>query len=204
MNIVIFLKNKMFLVFTALLFLFISMEALALDPAFSLKNYQLSLYDINSGLPHNTIQTLLQSKNGYIWIGTPSGLVRFDGVHFKLFNSINTPTLKNDNIISLHEDHDEALWIGTDGGGLYSYKNGKWKNYTRKEGLSNNHINSITSDWQGTLWIGTNYGLNSLNNNGIKQYTTEDGLYDNIITALTIDLQGNLWVGTLRGSLAQF
>lgn len=184
--------------------LFLSSELLALDPAKDLNEYLIRTWTTGSGLTQNTIEALVQTHDGYIWIGTPSGLSRFDGVQFKTFTRWNTPALKNDRILALYEDRDDVLWVGTDGGGLCSYKNGFWKNYTDKDGLSNNHVRVITGDWQGNLWVGTEYGLNRLSMDGFEIYTTRDGLYDNIVTALTMDDWGNLWIGTMRGGLAEF
>ena len=184
--------------------LFISPDLSALDAVNKIEEYMLRIWNIETGLPQNTIQTLLQTNNGYIWIGTPSGLARFDGVRFKIYTRWNTPALINDNILSLYEDNNKVLWIGTDGAGLYAYRNSVWRKYSTTNGLSNNHINTITGDWQGNLWVGTDYGLNRINEDGIRIFTTEAGLYDNLITALTIDNWGDLWIGTFRGGMAKF
>jgi len=166
--------------------------------------YAIRTWGVKSGLPQNTINTLLQTDDGYIWIGTPSGLARFDGVNFKVFDTGNTLALKSNHISALFEDHKSRLWIGTYGGGLTCLNKGKWKTYSSENGLSNDNIRTIINDWSGNLWIGTEYGLNRLTEDRIQVFTTKDGLYDNIITALTIDSWGNLWIGTLQGGLVQF
>ena len=174
-----------------------------------LDEYITRTWTTENGLNQNTITSLVQSKNGYLWIGTPTGLVRFDGVQFRHFSRANTPALANDRITVLYEDESGNLWIGTDGGGLYSLTpsppslNYQWKHYTIQQGLSNNNIRAITSDWQGNVWVGTDYGLNRISMDGVRIYTIEDGLYDNIITALALDIRGDLWVGTLQGGLAR-
>lgn len=193
---------SLFIFFFSILFL--SPDALALDPAKALNEYLIKTWGVESGLPQNTVNDLVQTRDGFIWIGTSAGLVRFDGVRFKVFSRSNTPALKNDRILALDEDKNGVLWIGTDGGGLCSFKNGAWTNFTSDNGLSNNHVRAISSDLQNNLWIGTEYGLNRLSSDGFHLYTTRDGLYDNIITALAVDYSGNLWIGTMRGGLAQF
>jgi ligand-binding sensor domain-containing protein/AraC-like DNA-binding protein len=192
-----------FSIFSSLIF-FLAHDVLALNPAKDLNEYLRRSWTAESGLPQNAIKVLVQTHEGYIWIGTSAGVVRFDGVQFKVFSRWNTPALKNDRVLALYEDKKNVLWIGTDGGGLCSFDNGSWRNYTTQEGLSNNHINAITSDWKGNLWLGTDYGLKRLGLDGFKIYTTRDGLYDNIITALAFDNWGDLWIGTMRGGLAQF
>ncbi len=193
---------KKYLIFG--LVLFFSLDLSAIHWTDQQEKYIQRIWTNESGLPQNTIQALIQTHDGYLWIGTPSGLARFDGVRFTIFTKQNTPVLKNDDILALYEDSNKILWIGTDGGGLYSYQNGLWQKYSRKNGISNDHIRSITADWYGNLWIGTDYGLNCLNNEGVKVYTIDDGLLDNIITALNIDNSGRVLVGTLRGGLARF
>ncbi len=197
-------KTIIFLCILSFPILFLPHDALALDPAKGLNEYLIKTWGVESGLPQNTINGLIQTHDAYIWIGTSAGLVRFDGVRFKIFSRWNTPALKNDRILALDEDKNGVLWIGTDGGGLCSFKNGSWRNYTTEDGLSNNHVRAISSDLQNNLWVGTEYGLNRLSADGFHLYTTRDGLYDNIITALAVDYWGNLWIGTMRGGLAQF
>lgn len=167
------------------------------------ESYFIRNWTAENGLPHNTITALLQTSDGFIWIGTPTGLVRFDGINFKTLTRWNTQVLKNDYILSLYEDNNKTLWAGTDGGGVCRLQDGQWKRLTREDGLSNDHIRTICGDWQGNIWIGTDYGLNRLNKHGIKVYTKRDGLYDNIITSLAMDSWNNLWVGTLQGGLAK-
>ncbi len=187
---------------TGILLIFAGRTLWALDPSADLKGYLIRRWDWRTGLPHNTVSSVIQSQNGYIWAGTPSGLVRFDGVQFTLFNRSNIPSLQNDRITSLYEDMHQILWIGTDGGGLRSYSQGTWKEYTTRDGLSNNHVRAITGDLGGALWVGTDFGLNRLADGKCETFTTDNGLYDNIVTALAADLQQRVWIGTLRGGLA--
>lgn len=186
-----------------------SSEPSTIESRSILGEYLTRTWTTENGLPQNTITSMVQTSSGYIWIGTPTGLVRFDGVQFTLFSRANTPSLANDRITALYEDDSGNLWIGTDGGGLYSLTqsqsaaNFQWKRYSTQEGLSNNNIRAITSDWEGNVWAGTDYGLNRISMEGVRIYTTGDGLYDNIITALALDIRGDLWVGTLQGGLAR-
>lgn len=168
-----------------------------------LAGYVLHSWTMTSGLPQNTVNCLLQTGDGYIWLGLNRGLARFDGVRFCLFTRENTPGLPDSPVMALHEDSQRTLWAGTGGSGLLCLRNGNWTRFTHRDGLSNDHIRAIVCDWQGRLWAGTDYGLNCLTPGGrIQIFTTADGLYDNIITALAVDPGGNLWAGTLRGGLA--
>src|SRR6185503_12393298 len=93
-----------------------SETALALDPNESLAHYGHDVWQREQGLPHNSIHSILQSRDGYIWLATEEGLVRFDGVRFKVFDSQNTRELGSNVIQFLFEDAEGSLWIGTTGG----------------------------------------------------------------------------------------
>ncbi len=168
------------------------------------EEFLINVWTVEDGLPQNTIQTLLQTQDGFIWAGTPSGLVRFDGLNFNIYTRWNLPALKSDNITCLYEDQQNVLWIGTEGGGLCALQEGQWINFSTTNGLSSDHVRTIISDLKGELWVGTDYGLNRIYKDGIQVYTAKDGLYDNIITSLAVDGWNNLWIGTFRGGLAKY
>jgi len=154
-------------------------------------------------LPHNQVNCCVQTTDGFLWFGTPAGLARFDGVHFKIYTAYNTPALKSNHITALYVDAKGMLWIGTEQSGLYSLYQKQWQHYSSQQGLSHDHIRAITGDWQGNIWVGTDYGLNRISGNEITHYTTADGLAGNVITALARDYQGGLWVGTLQHGVTQ-
>src|SRR6185436_586380 len=80
--------------------------------------YRVTRWTAENGLPQNTIKALLQTSDGYLWLGTLNGLVRFDGVRFKTFDHSNTPEMISDTIDELVEDtEDGSLWIRTAGYG---------------------------------------------------------------------------------------
>jgi len=168
------------------------------------ENYIARSWNTGSGLPHNNVRTLTQTRDGYLWLGTPAGLVRFDGVRFEVYNHWNTPALKNSRILSLYEDINAVLWIGTDGGGLSAYRDGEWSHVEKRNGFLNNHIRAVTGDRRGNLWIGTEYGLHRFNGEEVRVFGLEEGLTDNLITTLAADGLGCLWAGTMRGGLARF
>ena len=66
-----------------------------------------------NGLPQNTVQAIIQTRDGYLWIGTQEGLARFDGLNFTVFDKENTPAFKSNDIRFLHEDQQGRLWIST-------------------------------------------------------------------------------------------
>jgi ligand-binding sensor domain-containing protein/signal transduction histidine kinase len=93
--------------------------------------YVLRNWTVEDGLPQNSITAIAQSPDGYLWMGTFNGLVRFDGVRFTIFDSVNTPALNANPVHTLLMDRGKRLWIYTEGGGLTRLENGV---FTRANG----------------------------------------------------------------------
>jgi signal transduction histidine kinase/ligand-binding sensor domain-containing protein len=121
--------------------------------------YSHRIWRSEDGLPQNTIQAISQTADGYLWIGTREGLVRFDGARFVVFDRSNTPAFQDDSILVLHPAKDGSLWIGSEGGGLLHLLNGTFRSYGVKDGLSNGFIRSIFTAHDATLWVGTDRGF---------------------------------------------
>jgi len=119
-------------IMTGIALLFHVSLILALDPAKSIDFYQHNVWTIEDGLPMNSVISITQTHDGYIWLGTETGLARFDGIDFDVFDHENTPALSNDLILSLLVDHEGVLWIATRGGGVVRFKNGSFDALTTK------------------------------------------------------------------------
>ena len=76
----------------------------ALDSNRSLKEFGHQAWLTENGLPQNTVQSIIQTRDGYLWIGTQEGLARFDGLNFTVFDKENTPAFKSNDIRFLYED----------------------------------------------------------------------------------------------------
>ena len=173
--------------------------ALALDPEKPVGEYGHDVWQTEHGLPSNSIQAITQTGDGYLWLGTKGGLVRFDGVRFTVFDKINTREIKSNDILALCLDHEGSLWVGTYGGGLVRLKGGRFTLYTTKDGLSDNFIQSLYEDKQGALWVGTVNGLSRFKDERFTVYKAQDGLPNSNVGPICEDLEGNLWVGTAGG-----
>lgn len=167
-------------------------------------DWMLKSWKTPDGLPQDSIQALAQGKDGYIWAGTNNGLVRFDGLQFKVFNHWNTAALASDKIRFLLVDRSGKLWVGLDGGGVAGYFDGKWTHLSTGDGLSHATVTSMLEDRNGNLWIGTAHGVNRLNADGIQTFTTDNGLPGNIVQALGESPEGQVLVGTLASGIAEF
>ena len=78
----------------------------------ALSQYKVDVWQTEQGLPLNTVQTLLQTRDGYLWVGTAGGLARFDGVRFTTYDSSQAPDMASQPIFGLMEDAQQNLWIG--------------------------------------------------------------------------------------------
>jgi ligand-binding sensor domain-containing protein len=111
------------------------------------------------GLPEDFAQSLAQTPDGYLWIGTSGGLARFDGTTFVVFNRENTPAFLDDSVYSLLVTRDGTLWAGLEGGGLIRYKEGRFRGFGPADGLTNGFVRVIYEDKSLQLWVGTDSGL---------------------------------------------
>src|ERR1700751_3972330 len=98
------------------------------------------IWRVQDGLPQNRIQAITQTPDGYLWIGTSEGLVRFDGARFFLFDRSNTPAFHDDSIRALCPAHDGGIWVGTESGGLLYYRNGAFQALGVQDGITNGFV----------------------------------------------------------------
>ncbi len=171
-----------------------------LTPRKLLGEYVQFIWQDQHGLPQNTVNTIVRTRDGYLWLGTVDGVVRFDGVRFTAFDPINTPEIGAGGVRALLEDRAGDLWIATDGGGLTRRRGDRFTRYTRQDGLSNDHAMCLLEDRAGRLWVGTDGGgINLFQDGRFTALTTEQGLPNDRVHALAEDAEGGLWIGTTVG-----
>jgi ligand-binding sensor domain-containing protein/serine phosphatase RsbU (regulator of sigma subunit) len=170
--------------------------ALALDPRLALNQYLLDVWTTEHGLPQNSVRAILQTRDGYLWLGTAEGLVRFDGVRFTVFNKANTAEIKDHSIFSLCEDGEGNLWVGTEYGYLMQFRDGK---FTSRQ-LAQHGIFPLYRDRAGNLWMGVGTdGLARFRDGKLTTWKTSEGLSHNSVRAIYEDKAGRLWIGTNVG-----
>ena len=161
---------------------------MGLDPQKVLTQYKQDTWQAERGLMQKSVVAIHQNRDGYIWLATLEGLVRFDGLHFRTFNKENSKQLRDNNIKALLEDRKGALWIGTAEGGLSCLKDGKFNTYSLEEHPYIKGISTIFEDRVGALWLGTlDRGISRLKEGKFTTYTTMDGLTSNKVKALWED-----------------
>ncbi len=152
--------KKLAAFFTAALILLAVMQTIPVEAKDDLSfsengvGYSSVLYDNSNGLPTSESNCIVQSDNGYIWIGGYSGLVRYDGNEFYY-----VPLTGISSVLCLYIDSQQRLWIGTNESGVAVFKNEKLHFYNRESGLRSSSIRSITEDGDGYIIIATTAGL---------------------------------------------
>ncbi|MBV9764710.1 MAG: PAS domain-containing protein, partial [Acidobacteriaceae bacterium] len=175
----------------------------SLDPEKAITQYTQDVWNTDAGLPQNSVLSIAQTADGYLWLATEDGLARFDGVRFAVFDRENTPQLQSNDIRALLADRENNLWIGTNGGGLTLFQDGKFTTFTTRDGLSNDAILSLYEDGDRAIWVGTDGGgLSRFYKGRFTHYSQKDGLPDNVVFAISGDSQGTLWVATHAGLAA--
>lgn len=173
---------------------------------------------LEEGLSQSTVYCIYQDHLGFIWFGTYDGLNRYDGYDFKQFkvdpNDLNS--ISDNRILTIFEDTEHNLWVGTDGGGLnrFDRTTEQFVRYQKdkkvKGTLSHNRVRAVTQDAQGRIWVGTGGGgLNLMLEDGtFKIYrrgsSKEGSLSHNRVRVLLCDSKGRLWIGTGGGGLNLF
>lgn len=145
------------------------------------------------------VNCIVQSPEGFLWIGTSSGLVRYDGEKFKRFSTENG--LADNIVTALYIQSDNTLWIGGKNGKVSVYKNQKISPFQYNEQLTEGSITAF-SEHNG-IWIAS-YGLGISHydsNKAFKLYNTENGLSDNFVYSLYKDKNSTIWAGTDAGIL---
>jgi len=172
--------------------------AFALNPSLDIVQYDHTAWKLGEGFSKGIIRSLAQTPDGYLWLGTEFGLLRFDGVRAIPWEPPPGERLTNTDIRSLQAARDGRLWIGTFSG-LASWKNGKLTHYAELEGQV---IEALLEDREGTIWVAgwsPSVGRLCRIESGNTQCFGEDGRLGSGVTSLYEDTRGNLWAGATNG-----
>jgi diguanylate cyclase (GGDEF)-like protein len=172
--------------------------ARALDPQRRVTQYVHDLWQLQQGLPQGSVQSMHQSRDGYLWVGTLEGAARFDGVRFTVFDKRNTEGFKHNDVQVICEDARGRLWFGT-WSGLTVLEEGRFRYVPLPESFRDSAVNALVEAKDGGLWVGTSKGLLHHDGSAFRGYTAADGLAADAVTALLVDPSGTLWIGTGAG-----
>jgi ligand-binding sensor domain-containing protein len=171
--------------------------AFALNPSLDINQYAHTAWMIGDGFFKSAISSIAQTPDGYLWLGTESGLLRFDGVRTVPWQPPAGEHLPGGSIQSLLTTRDGRLWIGTTEG-LASWKDGKLTHYAEYAG----QVHPLLEDREGTVWVGgfvsSTGRLCAIQISGTRCYG-EDGSFGRAVISLYEDSHGYLWAGTGTG-----
>lgn len=167
-----------------LLCITVSMSHAQETPATLAREYGIDHWGEKEGLTHPRIKSVMQTRDGYLWLGTSAGLARFDGITFTSFN-MQTGSLRENIVTGLAEDRNGVLYAATAGGGLAVYERGRFMSLTSTNGLPDDSITCIDCDPDGRVWLGTPRGLCRIGNRAITIFNTNSGLPSGAIQALS-------------------
>ena len=171
--------------------------AFALNPSLDINQYSHKAWTVREGFFKGSTTSIAQTPDGYLWLGTEFGLLRFDGVRFVSWQPPTGQHLPRGRIRTLLSARDGRLWIGTDEG-LASLKDGKLTQYAE---LAGQVVVSLLEDREGTIWAG-GYALPNGRLCAIQGYTArcygEDGAFGHGVSPLYEDTDGHVWAGSLR------
>ena len=184
--------------FFAALVAFTSSRAFGLNRATALSQYGRDVWDSDSGLPQNSVDAIIQTRDGYLWLGTQEGLIRFDGVRFRIFDSRNTPAMRDDWVLSFCETRDGTLWVGT-AEGLLRGSDGRFDGWQPDGPLAAGMVRSLVQARDGALWAASNEGVIRLEGRSARLFTEKDGLPSKGAFSVVEDSRGRIWAGTGGG-----
>jgi signal transduction histidine kinase/ligand-binding sensor domain-containing protein len=146
------------------------------------------------GVP-GEVHALAQTTDGYLWLGTASGLFRFDGIRFQPYEPSSGQAFSQRNVFSLLAVPDGGLWVGFWYGGVSFLKDGKVTNYSEQDGLPSHAVLGFERDLEGMIWVAGKDGLARLEGSRWRKIGT-DWNFAGAASSILLDHKGTLWVGT--------
>ena len=196
-------------VLKATLFFMIVVGPILTRPLYSLKDlnpedYLPTQWTIEKGLPQNTVKALCRTPDGYLWLGTRSGIVRFDGIRFHVLNRWNSPLLPSEEVLSLFPEPSGGLWVGTSAGLVFLGERG-WEALSHEEtGSGNFPITALTTDQFGNLWVGTPGGLFQVKKGTRSMRKFQSRGHPDSVFSLVRNHRGEIFLGTGNGRIFRF
>lgn len=164
-------------------------------------SYSIDWWETDDGLPQNSVLSITQTRDGYLWLGTLNGLVRFDGLRFTVFDESNTPGLGSSRIIHLFEDSARNLWVGTETAGIALVRDGEVAGTSIGRGSRDGRLVSACEDATGAVWFYTADGQLWRSRQGTTNaYSFEADRFSvdsaSNFRAVIAEESGLIWVGT--------
>lgn len=157
-------------------------------------NYVVTVYNEEDGLPTGEANTVLQTKDGYIWIGSYGGLIRYDGSTFRNY-SLEGEIISS-SIRSLYEDSKGTLWIGTNDAGVYYFENDTFGRIEAEDENSFLCIRDFEEGKDGTIYVASNSGMGEINDKTLIPYEATE--FCETVYSVAVDKYDRVW-GSVNG-----
>jgi ligand-binding sensor domain-containing protein len=174
----------------------LSFPVSGLDPNKTISQFTHTSWSAKDGIP-GPVQAIAQTPDGYLWLGTPAGLYRFDGLRFASWEAApGGEKLPRSAIWSLFTARDGSLWIGFASNAISRLRNGALRTYTPADGLHTGGVLSIAEDQAGSIWAGGEHGFSRFEKERWNKVGAELGYPAPGARQLVVDRRGTLWVAT--------
>lgn len=170
---------------------------MGLDPSRTLTQYAHRIWQTQQGLPQGTIYSILQTHDGYLWLGSQTGMIRFDGVRFETLENILPGAPSNIWVRSAMEDSRHILWIATADAGLFRIEGDSVVRYSTKDGLPSDHLQCVAEAKNGDIWACATNGIARIRDGKAATF-----LANNNIHAACEASDGTIWAAGDRASVS--
>ncbi|MBR5337177.1 MAG: HD domain-containing protein [Lachnospiraceae bacterium] len=170
---------------------------LSVDFTAGSSGYSEVLYDNSNGLPTSEANAITQTSDGFIWIGSYSGLIRYDGNTFDRIDS----TTGIASVVSLYADSKDRLWIGTNDSGVFLMEKGNLSKYNKDNGLKSLSVRSVTEDPDGCIYIATTHGIAYIDEELVMHPLDETQINDKFIMKIFTGRDGVIYGITKDGAI---
>lgn len=207
MQVVAWLKNPMVRAVAALgVLLSPQMPVRAAAPAPvapSAHSFSITGWDTERGLPSNAVLDVLQASDGYIWVASYQGLIRFDGLTFKMFTQEEIPGLTRASFWGIIESPKGTIWAATESDGLVRYRDGQWKIFKSADGLKSDKTTFLTTGENGDIWLGSRHGVVRVTGDRVEKIPAPDVAPEPNVTAMAF-ADHKLFIGTAAAGMLEW
>lgn len=166
------------------------------------ENWRIDRWDVEDGLPETQVRALLQTRDGYLWVGTVGGVSRFDGRRFLHFNANNTPAFREtgQDVRAIVEDSKGGLWLALRRG-VASFRDGRWRAAYVHAPSDSRGLRHLAVGHDDRVWVASDTGLWELQEGRLSADSVPRGFQGELLNtlALTIAKDGALWIANTNG-----
>lgn len=169
--------------------------AVAVIPERAAASWLTRTWQTDEGLPDNSVTGVAQSNDGYLWVATLGGLMRFNGANFEEYPVVQLPGTTNRVVRRFHLDRSGRLWLAMASGGVIRVDERAARAFTSSDGLLDRRVTAMAEDRNGTMWLAGTSEFYKIQGETLSRFTTIEGVPQNGGPLVTADTRGDLWFG---------